>query len=354
MKGIKALKRKLLPVVAITLGLAAFTGCGNNSGNVDNSEEINSASGELTEVNIGFVDTSGANILLGSEGIARDNGYFDEEFAKYGYKANLVPMTGAGPAINEALASGSLDIGILGDVPAVNGKANGIDTKVISFNGLNNTVVILGNPDSKITSIEDLKGKKVATQKGAFMHRLLIYILESKDLSIDDIEFINLTSQDALAALESGSVDAAVTQPNDTTYRLVQENGYDEIIFSRDYDGWASGSMTEIRTDFLKENEDVAVAFLTAIIRANEYIENNPEALVDQWVTAGYSKESYDYSYPDHDNYATIEASSDVVDNAKNTLKFLQDNDLTDKDFDVDDWYDLSYYETAKSQYTGN
>ncbi len=346
-------KRLLVTALISAFILSTLSACSGNTGanQTDGEEKISASSGELTEVNIGFVDTSGANILLGSEGIARDNGYFDEEFAKYGYKANLVPMTGAGPAINEALASGSLDIGILGDVPAVNGKANGIDTTVISFNGLNNTVVILGNPDSNIKTIEDLKGKKVATQKGAFMHRLLIYILESKGLTIDDVEFVNLTSQDALAALESGSVDAAVTQPGDTSYRLSKDNGFDEILFSRDYDGWASGGMTEIRTDYLKDNQDVAIAYLTALIRANEYIENNPSALKDQWVKAGYEAEGYDYSYPEHDNYATIEASDDVVENAKNTLKFLQDNDLTDKDFDVDAWYDLSYYEKAKALY---
>lgn len=349
-------KNQLLALGVMAALLAGvFTGCGSTaSENIKTEEEnITAASGELKEINIGFVDTSGANILLGTEGVARDQGYFEEEFAKIGFKANLVPMAGAGPAINEALAGGSLDIGILGDVPAVNGKANGIDTTVISFSGLNNTVVILGNPDSNIKTVADLKGKKVATQKGAFMHRLLIYILESEGLTIDDIEFVNLPSQDALAALETGSVDAAVTQPGDVTYRLVQEKGYDEVIFSRDHEGWSSGGMSEIRNDFLEQYPETAVAFLTAFVRANEYIESNPDALKEQWIAAGYQAESYDYSYPNHDNYASIEATDDVVANAKNTLKFLQENDLTDGDFDVDAWYDLSYYETAKANYKG-
>ncbi len=328
-----------------------LTGCSSNSAKLEGKTAVAKESNEAKrEVNIGFVDTSGSAILLGSEGIARDKGYFEEEFNKIGVTANLVPMTGAGPAINEALASGSLDIGILGDVPAVNGKASGIDTTVIAFNGLSNTVVLLGNPDSNITSLKDLAGKKIATQKGAYMHRILQYILEEQGLSIDDIEFVNMPAQDALAALEAGSVDVAVTQPGDVTYRLAKENGFDELYFSREHDGWAAGSMTEIRTDFLKENEDIAVAFLKAIIRANEYIESNPNALEEQWTSAGYLKESYAYSYPNKDNYATIEASVDVVENAKNTLQFLQENELTSGDFNVDDWYDLSYYEQAKAQ----
>lgn len=336
--------------ILMVLLISVFSGCSSTNEKSNVAVAAVNGAKDSEEVNIGFVDTSGSAILLGSEGIARDKGYFDEEFEKIGLKVNLVPMTGAGPAINEALASGSLDIGILGDVPAVNGKANGIDTTVIAFNGLNNTVVLLANPESNISEIKDLKGKKIATQKGAFMHRLLQYILESEELSIDDIEFINMPAQDALAALESGSVDVAVTQPSDVTYKLAQENGYDEILFSRDYDGWASGGMTEIRTDLLKSNPDVAIAFLKAIIRANEFIENNPNALDEQWVNAGYLKESYEYSYPNKDNYSTIEATTGVVENAKNTLKFLQENDLTDGDFDIDKWYDLSYYEKAKEE----
>jgi len=349
----KKLKKTLFAAIVGTFVLSAVTACGSSVDNVVETKEGESTafSGSVREVNIGFVDTSGTNILLGSEGIARDNGYFEEEFEKIGVKVNLVPMSGAGPAINEALASGSLDIGILGDVPAVNGKSNGIDTTVIAFNGLNNFIVISANPDSGIDSVRDLKGKKVATQKGAFMHRLLLYALEEEGLTIDDIEFVPMTGQDALAALETKSIDAAVVQPNDVTYRLSRENGFKEILFSNTHEGWAAGSITEIRTDYLNSNPDVPVAFLKALLRANEYIEANENALKDQWIAAGYSADSYEYAYPNHDNYSRIEATDDVIENAKKTLAFLQENDLSDGDFDVDAWYDLSYYAKAKAEF---
>lgn len=352
----KKLKKTLFAAIVGTFVLSAVTACGSSVDNVTETKEGEStaSSGIVREVNIGFVDTSGANILLGSEGIARDNGYFEEEFEKIGVKANLVPMSGAGPAINEALASGSLDIGILGDVPAVNGKSNGIDTTVIAFNGLKNYIVISANPDSGIDTVKDLKGKKVATQKGAFMHRLLLYALEEEGLTIDDIEFVPMTAQDALAALETKSIDAAVVQPNDVSYRLSRENGFKEILFSNNHEGWAAGSITEIRTEYLNANPDVAVAFLTAILRANEYIEANEDALKDQWIAAGYSAESYEYAYPLHDNYTTFKNTEDDIANAKKTLAFLQENDLTDGDFDVDAWYDLSYFDKAKAEFEGS
>lgn len=103
-------------------------------------------------------------------GVARDQGFIEEELDAIGVKAELVPMTGAGPAINEALASSHLDVGVLGDVPAVIGKASGIDTRIIAYSGLNNGASLVVGKDAKYASLKDMKGKKIATQRGAFMH----------------------------------------------------------------------------------------------------------------------------------------------------------------------------------------
>ncbi len=88
-------------------------------------------------VKIGFVDVTGTGIISDTLGVARDQGFIEEELGAIGVKAEFIPMTGAGPAINEALAGGSLDVGFLGDFPAIIGKAAGIDTQLISFSGLN-------------------------------------------------------------------------------------------------------------------------------------------------------------------------------------------------------------------------
>ena len=139
--------------------------------------------GKAKEVNVGYVDVTGSGIITDVKGIARDKGYFDEEFKKIGVKLNLIPMTGAGPAINEALAGGSLDIGELGDVPAVLGKANGVDTILISTGGLLNGASLIAGKGTPYKSLRDLKGKTIATQRGAFMHRTLATLLADEGLS---------------------------------------------------------------------------------------------------------------------------------------------------------------------------
>lgn len=63
---------------------------------------------------------------------------------------------------------------------------------------------------SDIKDVEDLKGKKVATELGTVDHMFLLKMLEKHNMTIDDIEFTNMTINDAGPAFLAGSVDAAV------------------------------------------------------------------------------------------------------------------------------------------------
>ena len=64
--------------------------------------------------------------------------------------------------------------------------------------------------DSKIQSVQDLKGKRVALNKGSNVHYLLLKVLEANNLKLSDIEVVYLPPSDARAAFERGAVDAWV------------------------------------------------------------------------------------------------------------------------------------------------
>ena len=61
-----------------------------------------------------------------------------------------------------------------------------------------------------INSVTDLKGKTVATEVGTLEHMFLLKTLEKFGMTIDDINFVNMTINDAGPAFIAGSVDAAV------------------------------------------------------------------------------------------------------------------------------------------------
>lgn len=64
--------------------------------------------------------------------------------------------------------------------------------------------------DSPIKSVADLKGKKVALNKGSNVHYLLVKALEKAGVKYSEIEPVFLAPADARAAFERGSVDAWV------------------------------------------------------------------------------------------------------------------------------------------------
>lgn len=354
----KNIIRKTLLLGAV-LSLGILTACGNNKGtessntveekaDVKSGTSADGAGHVAKEVNIGYVDTSGSGVLSDTLGVAKDKGFIDEEFKDLGVKVNFIPMTGAGPAINEAFASGDLDIAEYGDVPLVNGKANGIDTKLITFAGKDNSGSLVSGPDTDYKSVADLKGKTVATMKGAFMHRVLANMLADEGLSINDIEFVNASMQDAVTMLQTGSVDAIIAS-NALLSKLVDQ-GYNVVVdVVNEHPEYIASSGTAARREFVEANPDIIKAYVRALIKAAKYEHDNPDVQIEQFKTSGESEEAFKYLFPNNEHYYSVAPVSGEVDNFKDTLKFLIENDLisADKEFDIDEWIDSSFYEEA-------
>ena len=347
--------KRLSILVGTILSIGAMTACGTAgtsyaAGNTGESNADNSGSAGYVakEVNIGFVDTSGSGVLSDTLGVARDKGFFEEEFKDLDVKVNFVPMTGAGPAINEALASGDLDIAEYGDVPLVNGQANGIDTRLITFAGLDNAGSLVSAPGTDYKSISDLKGKTIATMRGAFMHKVLTNMLAAEGLTINDIEFVNANMQDSVTMLQTGSVDAIIAS-SALLSKLVNQ-GYNVVIdVVNDHREYIASNGSAARRVFIEENPAIIKAYVRALIRAAKYEYDNPEVQIEQFKTSGESEESFKYLYPENNHYYSVAPVEGEVENFKDTLKFLIDNELltADKEFNIDDWIDSSFYEEA-------
>lgn len=117
----------------------------------------------------------------------------------------------AGPQLLEALNVGAVDYGIAGEAPPIFAQAAGADL-IYSANAppapAGEAIVV--PKDSGIRSVAELKGKKVALNKGSNVHYLLVKVLEKNGLSYKEIEPVFLPPADARAAFERGSVDAWV------------------------------------------------------------------------------------------------------------------------------------------------
>jgi sulfonate transport system substrate-binding protein len=117
----------------------------------------------------------------------------------------------AGPPILEAMRGGAVDIGYTGETPPVFAQAGGVPFVYIAREeGAPASEAILVPKDSKLSTLQDLKGKKIALNRGSNVHYLLLRALEAAQLTVKDVQVTYLAPADARVAFDSGQVDAWV------------------------------------------------------------------------------------------------------------------------------------------------
>ncbi|MCW0311849.1 putative aliphatic sulfonates-binding protein [Pantoea ananatis] len=162
--------------------------------------QVNAAEPAPAQVRIGYQKGSVSMVL------AKEHQLLEKRFPATRIQWIEFP---AGPQMLEALNVNSIDIGSTGDIPPIFAQAAGADLLYIGSEPPKpKAEVILVSQNSPLKSVADLKGKKVAFQKGSSSHNLLLRALEEAGLSIKDIQPVYLTPADARAAFQQGNVDA--------------------------------------------------------------------------------------------------------------------------------------------------
>ncbi|MFZ2389649.1 MAG: sulfonate ABC transporter substrate-binding protein [Polaromonas sp.] len=117
----------------------------------------------------------------------------------------------AGPVQLEALNVGSIDFGDVGEAPPIFAQAAGAPLVYAGATVPRPRLEALIIPKaSAIRSVAELKGKKIALNKGSNVHYFLVKLLEKNGLKYGDVQPIFLAPADARAAFERGAVDAWV------------------------------------------------------------------------------------------------------------------------------------------------
>ena len=117
----------------------------------------------------------------------------------------------AGPQLLEGLNVGSVDVGFVGEAPPIFAQAAGANFVYIGNDpAAPEAEAIVVPKDSPIKSVTELKGKKVALNKGSNVHYLLLKALEQAGVKYSEVNVVFLPPADARAAFERGAVDAWV------------------------------------------------------------------------------------------------------------------------------------------------
>ena len=176
-----------------------------------------------------------------------------------------------GAPLNEAALAGEIDVGFLGEQPAVSLIARNSKWKIVA-RLFNTRLAIIIPPESGITQIADLKGKTVAIPFGSTAHRLALGWLTDSGLTPNkDVQVINMDIAEQAGVVLAGTkkkwkgdIDALVSW--DPNIAIFENKGLAKIL---KYDlGLAVVVMSE---DIMNKYPEAASAFLKAYIEAYYY-----------------------------------------------------------------------------------
>lgn len=257
MKLSKSIKIKLTSVLATGVLMISMVGCAT-------TKEASLDKLVITHV------TSPLNV---PSIIQKNKNIFASEFSENGkdIAIDYAEIT-SGADQTQALASGDVDIlYAVGGTSVVSAVANGSDIKILNMYSRSPEAFCMYSLDENIKSAQDLKGKTIAGPVGTNLHQLLVAYLEKAGMTIDDVNYVNMSIADAKAALDGKSVDAALVA-GPTAYKAEQQ-GYNLVTNGK---GLTDAVIAvAVREDFYNEHKEEVELFMKAQEKVNKYMNEN-------------------------------------------------------------------------------
>ena len=272
-------KKFLAMLLAVAMLGGALAACGGGETTSTPSGNTGTPAGnsetptvETVDINVGYMPNYGG---LWSLMTAKEKGFFEEE----GLNVTMTQFED-GPTIIAAMENGSVNFGYIGQGAhklCVQGNAT-----IIAMSHISNGDAIIGGPG--ISTVEDLKGKVVAYSSGTSSEDILRNALTAHNMTMDDIQAMDMDAPSIVTAMMSGGVDACATwSPNSLTILEGMEGTTklaDNMTFSDTTVSLASWIATP---KYLEENRDVTVRFVRALMKAMDYAADGNYEEVAQW-----------------------------------------------------------------------
>jgi len=351
--GRRTIARRTAGAVLLA-GLVVLGACGSSS--KSSSSADTAAAGAATTAAGGAAPavedgkfTMGIEPWLGYGGwlVADKQGYFASE----GLKQVSISSFNTDDEINAALVSGQLDGANIATHTAMRLKSEGTAITVVALlDQSNDADAIIAKTD--ITSVADLKGKKVAFEKGTTSDLLLNAALAKSGLTIADVEPVAVPAADVPQALASGQVDVGVTYEPYITPFLQDNKGFASLYAAKEIPGIISDVFV-VRDEVLKSKPGQVQALIASLGKAIDYYGTNT-ADAQAIITAGVgsSPGDLDLAFKGVKFYSVAEAKA-LLDGdftkttAPAVLKAAQDAGIITKPVDFTSMLDTSFVDKA-------
>lgn len=205
--------------------------------------------------------------------IAEEKGYFAEE----GLNVETFKFSSGKLALDSMLAGGA-DIATTADFPIALAGLSNQEFYVIATIGQGDDIKVIARKDSGISSIQDLQGKIIATKKGGGGELFMIKLFEIEGIPLESVSITYMDPPDLPFAIVRGDIDAFIVwEPHISNAK--RELGENAIIFAPKNIYGETWNLA-VSKRFAEENPEAVKKFLRALIKAeNFYNENREESI---------------------------------------------------------------------------
>lgn len=243
----------------------------NVSSDKSNEQDSNSDTNDPIEFNIGYQSIPNVEILTKSLGLVEEKLEGMNVTIKWHH-------FDTGIDVNTAVASGSIDAGLVGTPMAAGGISQELPYKVVWIHDvLGDNEALVVKEDSGIQSLEDLKDKKVAVTFGSTPHYMLLNSLKLNNIDESSVTILDMQPQDIFAAWESNLIDAGyVWQP--VLGEIIANKG-EVILSSGDLadDGLITAEVMVANTNFIEQHPDLIEKYISAFNEGVEFYRSSPD-----------------------------------------------------------------------------
>ena len=276
------------------------------------------------------------------------------EEKKLPFKVKFADFRG-GPAILEAFRAGSLDIAIVGDAPPIQAHVSGHPLPIVAAR--QSTAVTYQyalRPGLSITTLGDIRGKKIAYAEGTATQSFVLSTLNKAGLTKKDVTLVPLRIVDFLDAVRTGAVDVApLNEPPFSRYLTNFKKDGATALPEKEVAGLPLNlSYIYASPAALKDPvKSAAIAtFIKHWVKSVQWTEANEQA----WVQAYYVKSQNlpaEVGRLVHKSLGTTSfpVLSDLIERQQNTINLIFAAGDIPKKLDAKEEFDLRFNETAAS-----
>src|SRR5580692_9483954 len=242
------------------------------------------------EIGIGIQNTTTNTVTGGA--VLKELGLFEKhlpttgKYKDFEYRLSWQNAT-SGPPITNGMMANNIQIGMMGDYPLMVNGATGQATKnetqlvaIIAYNAQGSGNGLVVHKDSPYYDLSDLKGKVVSVPFGSAAHGMVLKALQDRGWPADYFQLVSQTPEVGSTNLQEKKIDAhADFVP---FAELLPFRGFARKIFDGVETGLPTWHGVVVRTDFAEKYPEVVVAYVKAVIAANQWLRADPKAAAEK------------------------------------------------------------------------